>query len=107
MTTFEMLMRCLPFFGFIGVGLYFLFTGLIPAWLDQAWNRWKIYFDNSKGADPNSLWVALGFAKAWKPLAEGDFNEKTAVLLCYGLGTIFILIGMAGIVWIAYFGAGQ
>jgi hypothetical protein len=94
-------LECLPCFAFVGIGLYLLLTALVPSWREKGWNHWNIYNLNIPGFDPNSWLVALGFAKPWKPLKEGDFNEKTAVRLCLCVGAFLVLIGLAAIIRIA------
>jgi hypothetical protein len=89
MTTVEMLVKCFPFFVFIGLGLYSLFTALTPAWREQSVNRWKVYLE------------------ARRPITQIDFNEKTAILLYSGVGTLFVLMGIVGLVLNAYGGSGQ
>ena len=104
MTTFRVLLRCLPFFGFVGFGLYFLFTALIPSWREPGWKHWRAYAgeDNSR-----SLFVQLGFEKINKPLKEGDLSEKTAVRLFIVVGVLLVLLGAAGIMWFAYLNKGD
>lgn len=89
MSITEILVKCFPFLVLIGCGLFSLFTALTPAWREQSVNRWKIYLE------------------ARRPITQIDFNEKTAILLYSGVGTLFILIGMAGLVLIAYGIPGQ
>ena len=89
MTTVAMLMKCFPFFVSIGLGLFSLFVALTPAWREQSLNRWKNYVE------------------ARIPITQIDFNEKTAILLYSGVGTIFLLVGIAGLVCIAYGIPGQ
>jgi hypothetical protein len=103
-TTFDILWKCLPFFALIGFGLYLLLTALVPSWREPGWRHWKIFVgrDNSR-----SLFVQLGFEKANKPVEEGDFSEKTAVRLFTIVGFVFVLLGAAGIVWIAYLNLGN
>jgi hypothetical protein len=90
----------LPFFVFIGFGLYFLLTALVPSWREPGWRHWKIFAgeDNSR-----SLLVQLGFQKINKPVKEGDFSKKTAVWLFIIFGSVLVFLGAAGVVWIAYF----
>ena len=107
MTTFTVLIECLPFFGAVGFGAYFLLTALVPSWRESGWNHWKLYTSNSPGSDPNSWLVKLGFARPQKPAKEGDFTEKTAVRLYLCIGALLVLIGMTGIIWIAYLSHGN
>ncbi len=107
MTTFDVLMKCLPCAAFVGFGLYFLLTALVPSWREKGWNHWKIYNSNDPDSDPNSWWVRLGFGKPQKPTKEGDFDEKTAVRLYSCIGALLVLGGMAGIIWIAYLNPGN
>ena len=104
MTTFGILWKCLPFFVFIGYGLYLLLTALVPSWREPGWTHWKIFVgeDNSR-----SLLVQLGFQKANKPVREGDFSERTARWLFAMLGSVLMLLGAAGIGWIAYLNPGD
>jgi hypothetical protein len=46
--------------------------------------------------------VQLGFAKPTKPIAEGDFDEKTGVLFYSVVGAFFLIIGLGGLVLIVY-----
>lgn len=89
MTTVEILVKCFPFLVLIGLGLFSLFTALTPAWREQSLNRWKVYLE------------------ARRPITQINFNEKTAVLLYSGVGTIFFLTGIAGLILIAYGPPGQ
>lgn len=88
MNTFGVLFKCLPCFGFVGFGLYFLLTGLVPAWREKGWRDWKLY-DTDQPRDSNSWLVQLGFAKPTKPIAEGDFDEKSGILFYSVVGTFF------------------
>lgn len=88
-------------FGFVGFGLYFLLTGLVPAWREKSWKHWKLY-DTDQPRDSNSWLVQLGFAKPTKPIAEGDFDEKSGALFYSVVGTFFLLIGLGGLVFIVY-----
>jgi cytochrome c oxidase assembly factor CtaG len=84
MTTAEMLMKCIPFLVLIGTGLSSLFTALTPAWREQSVNRWRIYL------------------QVRRSMTQIDFDEKTAILLFSGVGTVFVLMGFAGLVCIAF-----
>jgi len=86
------------------MGLYLLLTALVPSWRDPGWRHWKVYSgeDNSR-----SLFVQLGFEKANKPIKEGDFSAKTAVRIYFVLGSLLMLLGAAGIVWLAYLSPGE
>lgn len=104
MTTFQILLRCLPFFLFVGYGVYWLLTALFPSWREPGWRHWKVYAgsDNSR-----SVMVQLGFVKANKPIAEGNYSEKTAVRIFMAMGLFFVLVGVAGIIWFAYLSSGD
>jgi hypothetical protein len=104
MTTFQILWKCLPFFLFVAIGVYLLFVAFIPSWREPGWRHWKVFSgeDNSR-----SLLVQLGFVKPNKPIKEGDFSEKTAVRLLIAVGSLFLLLGAAGIGWIAYLNPGD
>jgi hypothetical protein len=93
------MLKCVLFFAAVGIGLHILLTGLLPSWRDKDWKRWKVY-DTDEPVREDSWSVALGWAKPTKPVAEGEFEPKTAIRLYCGLGTFLILIGLAGIVWI-------
>ena len=101
MNTFSVLLECVPFLGFVGFGLYFLLTALVPAWRERGWTHWKL-FGTDEPVRENSWLVQLGFAKPTKPIAEGDFNEKSAILLYGILAALFISIGMGGLFVIVY-----
>ncbi|HEX9255664.1 MAG TPA: hypothetical protein VF938_08955 [Candidatus Angelobacter sp.] len=103
MTTFDVLWKCLPCFVLVGMGLYFLLTALVPSWREEGWKHWKIYSGSYNS--PNSWLVSLGFAKASKPIKEGD--EKTAIRLYCVFGSLLMLIGIGAIVWIAYLSPGD
>lgn len=103
-STFEILLMCLPCFVLVGGGVYYVLAALFPFWRSPAWNHWKTY---NYGCDsetyvgnrsPNSLLVALGFMKAPKPIAEGDYSPRTALVI----GVVSILLGAAGIIWIVH-----
>jgi hypothetical protein len=100
--TFAALVKCVPFFGFFGIGLYLLLTAIFPSWRSKDWARWTVY--RSAGlndvADPNSWLVKLGWMKARKPLAQDEFDIAGAIWWYSCLGAICILIGAVGIVWI-------
>lgn len=89
MSITEILVKCFPFLVLIGCGLFSLFTALTPAWREQSVNRWKIYLE------------------ARRPITQIDFNEKIALLLYSGVGTLFVLMGIVGLVLIAYGIPGQ
>jgi len=88
MSTFHVFIECLPWLGFVGFGLYFLLT-------DK-------YVNRNASFNPNSWLVQLGFAKPPKPVAQGDFDEKSAVLLYWVLAALFLLMGTGGLVLIVY-----
>ena len=112
MSTFEILLKCLPCFLLVGGGVYYVLAALFPFWRSPGWNHWKTYnmrdgygmpSQNSYktylgNSSPRSLLVALGFRKAPKVLREGDYTPRTAVLL----GIFLILVGTAAIVWIVH-----
>jgi len=102
MNTFSVLFECLPLFAFVGFGLYFLLTAMVPTWREKGWKHWKAYGWNppmisNRPMNANSWLVQLGFAKPTKPIAEGDFDEKSALLFYYALGTVFLIIGIGGL----------
>jgi len=88
MSTFHVFIECLPWLGFVGFGLYFLLT-------DK-------YVNRNASFNPNSWLRQLGFAKPRKLIAEGDFDEKSALLLYYALATFFLFIGIGGLILILY-----
>jgi hypothetical protein len=108
--TFEILLRCLPCFVSVGIGLYYLLATIFPSWREPGWNDWKIYSNgySTKPTDtdprswPNywfhSLLVQLGFEKAPKVIKEGACSPRKAMLI----GVALILLGTAGIISIAY-----
>jgi hypothetical protein len=106
MSTFHIFIECLLWLGFVGLGLYFLLTALVPAWREKGWNHWAFsgyrYFNQNPPLDQNSWLVELGFAKPPKPIAEGDFDEGSAVLLYWTLAALFLLIGIGGLVLVVY-----
>jgi hypothetical protein len=107
MNTFIVLFECLPCFGFVGFGLYFLLTAMVPSWREKGWNHWKLYGSNrpmvsNRPMSANSWLVQLGFAKPIKPIAEGEFDEKSAWLFYCALGTVFLIIGIGGVALIVY-----
>jgi len=106
MSTFEVLIECLPFLAFVGFGLYLLLTALFPSWREKNWKHWKFYgiqYGNfTQSTYLNSLLQGLGFAKQRKPVSEGDFDDKTALLLYYILGAIFLILGIGGLALIVY-----
>src|SRR5438270_5907377 len=105
MSTFRILIECLPFLAFVGYGVYCLLTALLPSWREQNWKHWASY---DEYVDPDSSlninpWVRqLGFAKLRKPIAEGDLEEKSAVSLYYLLAALFLLIGIGGLILIVH-----
>jgi hypothetical protein len=99
--TFSVLFKCLPCFGFVGFGLNLLLTALVPSWREKGWTHWKFY-NTDEPRRPNSWLVQLGFAKPTKPIAEGNFSEKSAVLFYCGLGVLFLVIGLGGLAIIVY-----
>lgn len=112
MNTFEILLKCLPCFLLVGIGMYYVLAALFPFWRSPGWNDWKTYnmrdgcgmpYQNSYktylgNSSPRSLLVALGFRKAPKVLREGKYSPGTALLI----GTFSILIGAAGIIWVLH-----
>ena len=101
MTTFDVLLKCFPFFVFLGIGVHLLMTALVPSWREKGWNHWKV-FEGYDGNNYNekSWLVQLGFVQLPKPIAEGDFKLRTAVRLYFVAGVIFTLIGIVGTVMI-------
>jgi hypothetical protein len=69
----------------------------------KGWNHWTLYYGYSnRPTNPNSLLVQLGFAKVRKPDAQGDFSEKTGVILFYVIAAILLIIGIGGVVVIVH-----
>jgi hypothetical protein len=102
MLGLRVLLKCAPFFGFVGIGLYALFTGLFPSWQEQGWTKWEIYDVGDDDVHrPNSLWVRLGWAKPAKPIAQGKYDEKTAAQLYVCIGLACLALGLGGIIWLA------
>ena len=101
MNTFSVLLKCLPFFAFVGLGLNSLLIALVPSWREKGWTHWKRY-GTDQARDSRSLLVQLGFAKPAKPIGEGDFSEKEAVTLYLILGSFFVIIGLCGLCLIVY-----
>jgi len=102
MTAFYVMVECLPWLALVGLGLYFLLTALVPSWRDKNWKHWAFYGYGNFNQNPNSWLVQLGFAKPPKPVAQGDFDEKSAVLLYWVLAALFLLMGTGGLVLIVY-----
>ena len=105
MSTFRVLMECLPFLAFVGFGLYFLLTALVPSWREQNWKHWASYdkyVDPNASLDLNSWLRQLGFAKPLKPVTQGDFDEKSALLLYWVLAAVFLSMGIGGLILIVY-----
>ena len=101
MNTFSVLFKCLPFFAFVGFGLNSLLIALVPSWREKGWTHWRFY--DAENPHTESSWlVQLGFAKPTKPIAEGDFGEKTGVLFYSVLGIFLLIIGLGGLVYIVY-----
>jgi hypothetical protein len=98
-TTISVLLKCTPFFVAVGTGLYVLLSGILPSWRDKDWTHWKIY-DTDEPIRGDSWLVSLGWVKPTKPVAEGKFDQRTAIWVHCGLGTFLVLIGLGGIVWI-------
>jgi hypothetical protein len=105
MSTFRVLIECLPFLAFVGFGIYFLLTALVPSWREQNWKHWASYneyVDPNSSLNPSSWLRQLGFAKPRKPIAEGECDEKSALLLYYVLAALFLFIGIGGLILIVY-----
>ena len=94
-----MLLKCVPCLFFLGVGLDLLLTGLVPSWRSKGWKRWRVY-GTDQPRRPESWLVGLGWAKADKPIAQGEFSESGAFGFHVGLGALFIALGLAGVAWI-------
>jgi len=107
MGAFTILFKCLPFFISTAYGVYYLLAAIFPSWREKGWNHWTVYYGNSnRPTNPNSLLVQLGFVKVRKPDAEGDFSEKTGVILFYVIASLLLIVGVGGILWIAYLSPG-
>jgi hypothetical protein len=106
MSAFHILVDCLPWLGFVGFGVYFLLTAAVPSWREKDWKRWAFYgyhyFNQIPPLNPNSWLLQPGFAKLRKPMARGDFDEKSAILLYWVFAALFLLIGIGGLVLIVY-----
>jgi len=80
MSTFEVLIECLPFLAFVGFGLYLLLTALFPSWREKNWKHWKFYgiqYGNfTQSTYLNSSLQGLGFAKQRKPVSEETLTIK-------------------------------
>jgi hypothetical protein len=106
MSAFHILIECLPWLGFVGFGIYFLLTAGVPAWREKNWEHRAFsghrYFNQNSPLNPNAWLLQPGFAKPRKPMAHGDFDEKSAVLLYWALAALFLLLGIGGLVLIVY-----
>lgn len=100
MTTARFLFECLPGLFFLGFGIDFFLTALVPSHRRKNWRHWKYFgFENRSGFyGENPLLQALGFFQMPRPDREGDWDVKTAVRLYLGMGICFSLIGISLIV---------
>lgn len=106
MKTFQVLLECLPWLAIVGFGFYFLLTALFPSSHEKEGKHWAFsgyrFFNQNPPLNPNSWLAQLGFAGPPKPFAQGDFDEKSAVLLYWVLAALFLLMGIGGLVLIVY-----
>lgn len=96
MSLASILFKCLPFFGFAGMGIYMLCVAFFPSWREHGWRNWKSYA-NCDEVNPNSWSVALGFRKSPKPTAEGEWPEETARGFYVCVGLVALTIALVGI----------
>src|SRR5690348_12332658 len=96
MSVASILFKCLPFFGFAGIGVYMLCVAFFPSWREPGWRHWKSYA-SCDDVNPNSWSTALGFSKPPKPVAQGDLPEETARGFYLCLGLVALVIAFIGI----------
>lgn len=90
------LLKCLPFFGFAGIGIYMLCVVFFPSWRGPGWNHWRFY-TGCDDKNPNSCGRGLGFIEPPKPAREGDWPEEKAIRFYLWVGLIMMLCAFIGI----------
>jgi len=100
MTTARVLFECLPGLLFLGFGIDFFLTALVPSHRRKNWRHWKYFgFENRGGFyGENFMLRALGFFQTPWPEKEGDWDVKTAVRLYLAIGICFSMIGISLII---------
>src|SRR5262249_51317779 len=102
MGTFHIMLECGPWLAFVGFGLSFLLTALVPPSRDRNWNLWNLYLLGD--FQPTFLapfFEQLRFIKR-KPIAEEYLDEESAVRLTYIVAAIFLFSGIGGLVLIVH-----
>jgi hypothetical protein len=90
------LLKCLPFLFFAGLGTYILCACFFPSWREPSWRHWKVY-SGTDDPNPNAWSHALGFTKPPKPVVEGDWPEQTTRRVYFFAGVIMFCIAFLGI----------
>jgi|SRR5579864_1343361 len=100
MTTASFLFQCLPGLIFMGFGIDFFLTALVPSWRRKNWRHWKYFGFGNRGGfyGENAMLQLLSFFQGPRPDREGDWDVKTAVRLYLGMGLCFSLIGISLII---------
>ena len=96
MSTVSVLIKCIPFLGLAGIGIYMLVVSLVPSWREQGWKQWTLYNTYNKG-NLDSLGRTLGFAKPLKASAKVELSNKAASRSYFLVGLIILLIAFLGI----------
>jgi len=103
------LVDCLLGLTFVVAGLYIASRALVPSWRKKVPHRWEIYAGRiDHRDDPKSWLVRCGFVKprfvkAPRLVAEGDFDEKTAIWVSVRFGMLCALIGI-GVILLGIYG---
>ena len=92
MTTFDLLRKSGPSFALLGLGLYFLFVASIPSW-----RRTCVETLASLSR------LVQDFGNPNRPAHMGDLDEKAIFRTFTVVGYLFLLLGIAGIFWTAWF----
>ncbi len=97
MTMFDVLRSFLPSLGLACFGLFCLFTAFIPSWR-------KVCLQILESL---SRVVHFGFVNQSIPIQEVALNEKAINRALIIMGSLFVLLGAAGIVWVAVLNPGN
>ena len=107
MSTFRIMLMCLLYLAFVGLGLNCLLTALSSRWRGEKREQWRLYnFINFFPHFLDSFFGRLGIVRSGfirpRPFARIDFDEKSAKAVYYVFAATFLILGIGGLVMLVY-----
>jgi len=98
--TVIILWKLAPSAIFFAIGAYCLLLALRPSFREKNW-RYERF--QGWGLNPLNFWLTqLGFGKFRMPFDEGNFDERSMVFLYYTFASLFLSVGISGLILTIY-----